>query len=387
VRQRGEYFCPSLFTQNLSQMRKHLIPVFLFLGFAATLSAQTVIYTQTFNDVGAPDLPAGWSASSDQIFTNASTPSSGYSGASGGNNLLSRNCNPNGEERSFQVDGISSSGFGGLTVSFGHRRTNAFTPPVTLEWSSDGASWNIIAYSSSSASPSWALFTSATLPVGAENQSTLSFRWTYTTSFSGSEPCDNFAGNYRIDDFKVTASTVLPVSLVRFVCRTKDKSVHLQWNTASEISNDFFAVERSADGRDFSEIGRVEGMGDSAEPQVYDFTDSNPLPGMNYYRLRQTDFDGQFSYSPSVSAMFGQAGDIRLFPSPVIDKLKVELEKPVRENGVWQIFDLAGRLAMSGDFSTENADFEIFINELPTGFYFLRLVAGREMFVQQFQKQ
>jgi len=368
-------------------MRKQLIPVFLFLGFAAALSAQTVIYNQTFNDVAAPDLPAGWSANSDQIFTNASSPSSGYSGASGGNNLLSRNCNPNGEERSFQVDGISSSGFGGLTVSFGHRRTNSFTPAVTLEWSSDGASWDIIAYSSSNAGTSWTLFTSATLPASAENQPSLSFRWTYTTSLSESVPCNNFAGNYRIDDFRVTASTVLPVSLVRFVCSAEDKSILLQWNTASEISNDFFAIERSADGRDFSEIGRIKGMGDSAEPQVYDFADSNPLPGKNYYRLRQTDFDGRFSYSRVVSAMFGQASDIRLFPSPVVDKLKVELEKPVRENGVWQIFDLAGRLAMSGDFMTDNADIEVDAEELPSGVYFLRVAIGREMFVRQFQKQ
>ena len=368
-------------------MQKKILFALVLAIFATNVSAQTDIYIQNFDGVAPPDLPADWSATSSQIFTNASSASSGYSGASGGNNLLSRNCNPNGEARSFQVDGISTTNAEDLTVSFGHRRTNAFTPAVALEWSSDGTNWNTIAYNSGAATTTWALFSSAPLPAGAEAQPNLRFRWSYTTSFTGSVPCDNFAGNYRIDDFIVTAQTILPIELVQFTAAAKGRSILLFWRTATEISNSHFAVERSPDGRNFTAIGQVPGAGTSFEPQHYIFTDERPLPGLNYYRLRQVDFDGQFSYSPVVTALVGQPGGILLFPSPATDFLNIQLEKPLEETVVWEVFDLTGRLLRSGKFLAETADVEINVNELPRGIYALRVVAGREAFVKQFQKQ
>lgn len=364
---------------------KKLLPIVLSVFSALPFFGQTVIYNQDFNGVSVPDLPGDWFATSDQIFTNASSPSSGYSGASGSNNLLSRNCNPNNQVRSFQVDGIASTGYEGLTVSFGHRRTNSFTPPVTLEWSSDGSSWNSITYNSASAGTTWALFTSATLPAGANNQPSLSFRWTYTTSV-GNVPCDNFAGNYRLDDFKVTAATVLPVRLIHFTGFLEDKSVLLSWRTATETSNDFFSIERSADGRNFTETGRVQGRGTTTEPQNYRFSDDNPLPGLNYYRLRQVDFDGQFSYSKVVSVQVGGASGARLYPSPATDFLTIQMEKPALENTVWEIFDLAGRLLQSGEFLAENPDFQINVAALPEGLHHLRLSAGQSVSTLRFLK-
>lgn len=363
---------------------KKLLPIIAFCFFILSSNAQTVLYNQDFDGVSAPDLPAGWWATSDQIFTNNSSASSGYPGASGGNNLLSRNCIPNGEVRSFQVDGISSLGFEELTVSFGHRRTNSFTPPVALEWSSDGASWNVITYNSGSAGTAWALFTSEELPSGAENQASLSFRWTYTTNVNSQ--CDNFAGNYRIDDFTVRAETVLPIELLEFSCFQEKKSVQLNWRTATEISSDFFAVERSANNRDFSELERIAGAGTSFEPREYTFTDDNPMPGLNYYRLRQVDFDGRFSYSRVVTVQIGQSGGIRVFPSPASAILNVQLEQPAEEPAVWEIFDLTGRFVATGLFSSESVDLEIDVADLPDGVYLLRVVAGREATVRQFQK-
>lgn len=365
---------------------KKLLPIITLASVSLQLFAQTVLYNQDFNGVAAPNLPGDWFATSDQIFTNASSPSSGYAGASGSNNLLSRNCNPNGEVRSFQVDGISSVNFGEINVSFGHRRTNSFTPPVALEWSSDGTNWNGITYNSASAGTTWSLFTSATLPAGAENQPSLSFRWTYTTNLAGSVPCDNFAGNYRIDDFKVTAGLVLPIELLHFMCNQSNKSVTLNWRTSTEISNDFFAVERSADGHNFSEIGRVKGSGTSHAPNDYTFSDKYPLPGLNYYRLRQVDFDGQYSYSHVLTIRTGQPLGLWLYPSPATDMLNVQLEKPMEEAIGWEVFDFAGHLSKAGLFYAENVDYAIDVTELPAGAYVLRVIAGREVTTQRFIK-
>ncbi|MEI7587833.1 hypothetical protein, partial [Runella sp.] len=86
---------------------KHYALILLLLFMRLGLQAQTMLFTENFDGITQPALPSGWSATSSEIFTNTDTPSSGYVGASGGNNLVSRNCNPNGQTRSFQIDGIS----------------------------------------------------------------------------------------------------------------------------------------------------------------------------------------------------------------------------------------------------------------------------------------
>jgi hypothetical protein len=195
--------------------------------------------------------------------------------------------------------------------------------------------------------------------------------WTTSTGGDDGDPCE---------------SAVLPIVLIDFKA-VGTKTIQLTWRTATEIANHFFAIERSADGYEFVEIGRLPGAGTSQEIQEYTFTDEQPFPGTNYYRLRQVDFDGQFSYSKVVSATVGQAGGIRLFPSPATDFLKIQLEKPLTENAGFEIFDLAGRLVQVGEFSTENADFELDVAELPEGIYFLHLVIERELLVQKFLKK
>lgn len=364
---------------------KHRFLILLLLFMGLDLQAQTVLFSENFNGVTEPALPGTCSATSSEIFTNILTPSAGYSGASGSNNLLSRNCNPNGEIRSFQMEGISTLGRGGITVSFGHRITGSFSPAVSLEWSSDGATWNVITYSTPGTSSVWQLFTSATLPVGIENKSSVHLRWTYTTSVSNT-PCDQFAGNYRIDDVKVSSTIALPVSLLGFEAHKAAAAVHLSFSTATERNNDYFSIERAASGLDFQSIGMVQGAGDAAETSIYYFVDEYPLAGLNFYRLKQVDFDGRFSYSKVLSVTVGKIGSISLSPSPAIDQLHVNLEKALLNDGRWQIFDYSGRLLQSGIMAAEIFDFNVDVAALRPGAYLLRLVDGQAVVTKQFQK-
>ena len=353
---------------------------FLVVSIGQTFS-QVVIYTETFNSVSIPGLPSGWSASSAEVFTNDLTPSMGYSDASGGNNLLARNCNPNGEVRSFEVDGISTIGAVGLTVSFGHRRTSSFTPPVTLEWSSDGSNWNVISYSTPGSTSTWALFTSAMLPTGAENQSSLRFRWRYTTSVSNT-PCNEFAGNYRVDDFKVSAVT-LPIELVKFSVSTQPtRQVLLSWQTATERDNALFAIERSTDGTRFTEIGRIAGAGNSVEIQDYQFTDPAPAKGTNYYRLRQVDVDGRFSYSSVVTAVLDETGNVRVTPTPASDHLQVQLEDTSEEGIQWKLYDYIGRTVLSGTEAADISSFSLDVSPLAQGAYTLSIQVGTSIYTK-----
>lgn len=90
-------------------------------------------------------------------------------------------------------------------------------------------------------------------------------------------------------------STPLPVELIYFNVVVQDH-VNISWATASEINNDYFLVERSEDGSHFYEIGRVGGNGNSNEEIAYSFTDKFAFADIEYYRLKQVDYDGRFEY-------------------------------------------------------------------------------------------
>jgi hypothetical protein len=101
----------------------------------------------------------------------------------------------------------------------------------------------------------------------------------------------------------------LPIELLGFSGNCSNTSVQLHWATASESNNDYFTIERSADGTNFTEIGRVDGAGNSDQTLEYSFSDLTRYPENNYYRLKQTDFNGQASYSKIIVVNAENCGD------------------------------------------------------------------------------
>lgn len=118
-----------------------------------------------------------------------------------------------------------------------------------------------------------------------------------------------FHGNasYEVvyDCWQLTADP-LPVNLVTFNAKASDGVIKLDWQTASETNNNYFAIEHSTDAKAFESIGRTTGQGTTTTNQYYTFIDETPLAGLNYYRLRQVDFDGTFSVSRIVSVNYDQ---------------------------------------------------------------------------------
>jgi len=96
-------------------------------------------------------------------------------------------------------------------------------------------------------------------------------------------------------------AVVLPIELITFEGSKYDRSNDLNWVTMTEINNDYFIVERSLDGEQFEFLHEVEGAGTSSIINSYTFSDENFQPTINYYRLKQTDFDGKFTYSDLIS--------------------------------------------------------------------------------------
>jgi hypothetical protein len=115
---------------------------------------------------------------------------------------------------------------------------------------------------------------------------------TTTVSSPSSGPTATLKG------FSVT-TLPLPVELIQFSALKQTDGVLLNWTTASEINNDYFDIERSINGIDFEQIGRLAGSGTTSEIRKYSFTDRETRSS-SYYRLKQVDFDGAFEFSPFI---------------------------------------------------------------------------------------
>jgi hypothetical protein len=118
-------------------------------------------------------------------------------------------------------------------------------------------------------------------------------------------------------------TVVLPVEWLDFKLSVEKSTVLLEWSTASEVNNDYFDIQRSSDGIQWTSIGEVDGAGTSHKILTYKFKDLNPGMGENYYRIVQVDYDGASHASETISAYFFPEGQIKIFPNPVVDYLNI----------------------------------------------------------------
>lgn len=187
-----------------------------------------------------------------------------------------------------------------------------------------------------------------------------------------------------------SGNCVLPIELLSFDARLREKVIDLTWITHSETNNDFFSIERSADGLRFESIGRKTGAGTSREARQYGFTDAQPISGINYYRLKQTDFDGQYSYSNVLSIQM-KADDfyVDILQNPVQgNTLQLIFEGHQPGLAAVEIYNAAGQKA--GDDLLEISSGKSFpvidIADFTAGVYFAKISCGGKTVVLKFMK-
>ncbi len=175
-----------------------------------------------------------------------------------------------------------------------------------------------------------------------------------------------------------TFSTSLPIELVNFEAEVDQdhREVVLSWATAAETNNDFFTVEKSATGQQWSNVLLVVGAGNSDELIEYEAVDTNPLPGLSYYRLKQTDFDGSSTYSETigVSLTTDQSGPIEIYPNPASDRLVI---RGAANLGALQVVnnlgqDMTHQIAILP--TTNPSTVELDVSRLERGMYLLRVL-------------
>ncbi|MBJ6118583.1 T9SS C-terminal target domain-containing protein [Pontibacter sp. BT310] len=213
-------------------------------------------------------------------------------------------------------------------------------------------------------------YLSASIPVTIPDKGYVMLRW---------KDLDEFENDHglAIDDFSLTWSTqvssgptILPVELVNFKATAQNNAVQLQWATASEKNNSHFIVERSLTGKEFADVATIVGKGTSALQSDYRFTDEQPLNGAAFYRLKQVDYDGTYSYSKVVAVHVKALAKALLYPTIATSTLSLDL--PDQCNTI-TIYDLAGRLILHEPVPFQVRKRTLVVSHLKAGNYSLLL--------------
>lgn len=189
---------------------------------------------------------------------------------------------------------------------------------------------------------------------------------------------------YYTDSFFVMryeTNTILPVSFLNFSAGKQQDNVFLNWLTTDEINNNYFSLERSA-GKGFSEIGRIN----SNNNHAYTYIDDKPEQGINYYRLKQVDKDGAFTYSKIISVTFNNNIRFVVYPNPVIDILNI---KGMDENTDYRLVINNAKGEAVAKATVNNISAYTFnVQNIAKGFYYLTVISGKkEIATIKFVKQ
>lgn len=173
--------------------------------------------------------------------------------------------------------------------------------------------------------------------------------------------------------FLLSSESVLGVDLVSFEAQRVNDEILVNWQTSSETNNDFFMVQKSTDGLHFDNLQRVRGAGNKTTASYYEIIDENPSEGMNYYRLFQQDFNGEYAYSDVVGVFYSDK-EFALYPNPTEGLF--EIANPFGECDI-QVMNATGQVVHQQTIS-EGSN-QLNFNHLPAGYYFIQFGGVKPM--------
>jgi hypothetical protein len=176
--------------------------------------------------------------------------------------------------------------------------------------------------------------------------------------------------------------STLPVELLSFTGECYNQNIALEWSTATEINNDYFSIERSIDGVNWELVTKVEGAGNSSSIKTYSYIDVWQYMNKSYYRLKQTDFDGEFKNSSIIP--IEKCGEdiieLAIYPNPVIEKLNLSYEGDKSQILSTSIYNLMGEIVYYSEFYQSKIVFENKLN----GVYFIHVNTTSKNSIEKF---
>lgn len=210
---------------------------------------------------------------------------------------------------------------------------------------------------------------------------------TGTLSVLATEPTGTHSTSNTSEFSTCMLSSPLPVDFLYLNAEKITESANsITWMTSSEKENDYFVVEKSKDGKDFTPIGnKIKGAGNSANISLYNLNDNHPYNGINYYRIAQYDFNGKNTYSRIVSVKNNNVS-VGIYPNPTSDRLFIQ-SSGSDDTYTITIFDVTGKIHLTKGGLLNNDQETIFTDSFASGTYMLEYVSGDIRKMIKFIKQ
>lgn len=187
----------------------------------------------------------------------------------------------------------------------------------------------------------------------------------------------------------VDTRSILPIELIEFKADCDNAQRNIYWTTATETNNHYFTIEKSIDGVDFKEIGKIMSLadaGNSSKTIKYNYIDYNNVLG-DYYRLKQTDFDGSFEYSQIIYNKCDeeQSSSVDLYPNPSQGVFNVLLTGYENQNIYITVIDHVGKKIFErniiGEPTTQKETFDL--TDYAKGIYYVNIISDKEKVSQK----
>lgn len=175
---------------------------------------------------------------------------------------------------------------------------------------------------------------------------------------------------------------ILPIKLLSFTGKLTNGTTLLDWVTSTEINNDFFTIQKSQDGKTFEDIQVIKGQGNSHIDVMYTTTDDNPYEGVSYYRLKQTDFDGKYTFSSIIQISNDTKLAIGLYPNPLQGNTLYLTSNISSEETIIIIHNAIGQEVYSKNVKIEN-NTSITLPDLIEGTYIIRVFTKNDVFQEK----
>ncbi|MEM8528097.1 MAG: T9SS type A sorting domain-containing protein [Bacteroidota bacterium] len=175
-------------------------------------------------------------------------------------------------------------------------------------------------------------------------------------------------------------NAVFPVELTKFEATANaNQEIELFWETASETENQGFEIERSREGKKWETLDFVKGAGTTLEAQTYAWTDTKPYTqDLNYYRLKQIDFDGTTEYSSIiVAATKSNLDKVTIAPNPADNYVNLQLGDIERAAKI-EIYNSSGQLLRTIETLPNSASIDLNISDLPSSIYWITIFSGND---------
>jgi hypothetical protein len=188
-----------------------------------------------------------------------------------------------------------------------------------------------------------------------------------------------------------TKTAVVPVKLLSFTATlNSNKKVNLQWSTTNEINNHLFVVEKSFDGNSFTQLGSIEAK-NNVSINEYSLLDAAILERITYYRLKQIDKNGKFSYSNivSVNPVTIAKNTVAVYPNPIVGSImNIGLQSTQNTKAALMITDVTGRIVLHQQSSIIKGSqlIQVDVSRLSTGTYYLTVLFNNEKITQKISK-